>query len=117
MPSFHDANVLSVERAGDVCRVALHAFRTTDRVGEHGHLILRDHFRIRFELAGVSECALPPDYASDILFDIEFAGTQGDLVVHFDSVMDSSWSARCSRVRVFSIRRCSAEENLPGRDS
>jgi len=76
-------------------------------------LILKDHFRIQLELAGVSECDLPPDYASDTLFGLEIAGSAGDLVVHFDSVMGSSWSARCSSMSVLTFRRCAADEGVP----
>ncbi len=76
-------------------------------------MILKDHFKIQFELAGVSECDLPPDYGSNTSFGLELAGSAGDLVVHFDSVMDSSWSARCSSMSVLTFRRRAADEDVP----
>lgn len=93
--------------------MTLYGFRITSRSNKRGHLILEDHFKIQLELAGVSQCDMPPDYTSDVLFDIEIEGSPGDLTVYFDSVADTSWSARCSSMRILCFCRRAADESVP----
>ena len=59
-PSFHDAEVLSLEldRAGAICRLRVHAFEITNAVDQAGYCVLARHAVVSFELGDVTELKL-----------------------------------------------------------
>lgn len=60
VPSFHDAEILSLEldRAGAACRFRVHAFEITGVVDQAGHFVLARHAVVSFELGGVTDLEL-----------------------------------------------------------
>jgi hypothetical protein len=58
-PSFHDAEVISVElyRTGTSC-LKVHAFRTRDEVNEHGHYVTDRHAIVSFLVEDISALSL-----------------------------------------------------------
>ena len=70
VPSFHDAEVISLEldRAGATCRIRVHAFESTGDIDQAGYYVLARHAVVTFELGGVTELELADFNHQNVLY-------------------------------------------------
>jgi hypothetical protein len=106
-PSFHDANVLSVESGADELRISIHVFAMTDRVDQAGYYVLEKHHLVTLKLQGVKRASFPEGYESDCLDHLIFARAQDAILVSFESHMDRGGQVLCSMAVVESVVPCS----------
>jgi len=107
-PSFHDANVKEVRREGDVCRVLVHVFETTDKIDSKGGIVLAKHHLVTIQMSGIVECTLPTNYQGDCLFGLGAERVGDSVKVVFDSAIDPefTWHVLCRRAEVVNAESC-----------
>ena len=76
-PSFHDAEVTSVEltRSGP-SRVAVHVFEITDEVNAKSQYVCRKHVIVSFRMDGILEVELTGFNRQNVLAGLEVAGLE-----------------------------------------
>jgi hypothetical protein len=113
-PSFHDANVKSVRREGDVCIISVHVFEMTSRVDANGFYELRNHHLVTLTMGGVVECTLPEGYETDTLFGLSADKTGNLITVECDSAIGAEfdWRLVCRLAEVTDARACDARGRL-----
>jgi Immunity protein 50 len=79
LPTFHDAEVLSLEldRKGPTCRMRVHTWEMTGEVDEAGYFALDRHVVVSFELGGVTELNLEGFNHQNVIFGL-FIERSGD---------------------------------------
>lgn len=105
-PSFHDAEVLRIERIGDDLRVQVHVFEMTNRTYRKNgkdYFVLDKHHVVTFELRGVTTCPAGAD--PDTLDRLHVERTATALQVTFESVIDPerTWTAECRELAVVAV--------------
>ena len=108
-PSFHDANVLSVERSGETLRLRIHVFSMTDRVDPAGYYVLEKHHLATFAFEGITSDSLPLAYETDCLDHLWFEQSGALVCAHLESHMDLGGEVSCCRVAVQDVVPCSPE--------
>ena len=108
-PSFHDANVLTVERSGDTLHLCIHVFVMTDRVDRDGYYVLEKHHLAKFVFEGITADSLPDAYSSDCLDRLWFEQSGSLVRAHLESHMDLGGEVLCSRVAVYDVSPCSSQ--------
>jgi hypothetical protein len=108
-PSFHDANVMSVERGDDSLRLRIHVFAMTDRLDPAGYYELEKHHLATLAFEGISSSAVPTDYQSDCLDRLWFEQSGTLVHAHIESHLDLGGDILCSRASVQDIVPCSSD--------
>ena len=106
-PSFHDANVMSVERSDRTVRLSIHVFAMTDRVDPAGYYVLERHHLVTFAFRGITSDSLPDAYESDCLDRLWFEQSGALVLAHLESHMDLGGEVLCSRVAIQDVAPCS----------
>jgi hypothetical protein len=84
-PTFHDAEVLSIElnRTG-ASRVRVHAFRMTSAVDSRGFYVSDKHCLVTFFLDDITALDLANFNAQNALFGLEFRRENNEFLLTFD---------------------------------
>jgi hypothetical protein len=116
-PSFHDAEVKSVLREGDSCRVVIQVHEMTGEVGPDGYYVLTKHHLVTVQMTGIVECTLPTDYTSDVLLGLHAQRAERFVNAHFDSAIDPqlSWRAVCKELTLIEVVPCDAGGSVAAR--
>ena len=108
-PSFHDANVLEIERDTDTYSVTVHLFAITDQVDSAGYFVLEKNHRIKIVMQGVQSNSLPATYADDCLDSLAFSQAGEFLQVDFSSHMGQDGTVVCRRAEIAGIVPCDSK--------
>jgi hypothetical protein len=108
-PSFHDAEVLNIERTEDSCLATIHVFEMTNEVDPQGYFVLRRHHLVTFCMLGVSSNSLPESYSGDVLNSLEISKQDRQIKIDFESHMGNDGAVLCDSVTVISVDACDAD--------
>ena len=81
VPSFHDAEILSVslDRNGEVAKLAIRTWEMTSETDEAGHFINRKHVVVSLELSGVTDLSLTGFSTQNVIFGLSIEKMPRDL--------------------------------------
>jgi hypothetical protein len=102
-PSFHDAEVVNVNRTSDICSVSIHVFEMTDQLDSAGYFVLRNHHLVELCMLGIQADSLPSPYESDVLASLGFHREGPYVRVNFESHMDRGGEVLCKDVMINSV--------------
>jgi hypothetical protein len=108
-PSFHDANILSVERTpigrAENVTIVAHLFRMTDEVDSKGFYVLDTHTRAAIRFRGCEDIKLN-EFDHGVLFSLELSegpsGIGSSVEVGFNSSYGIEGTFKCERIEVLS---------------
>ena len=85
VPSFHDAEILSVllDRNGSVAKLAIHTWEMTTDIDGDGYFINRKHVVVSFELSGVTEVSLTGFNHQNVISGLSIEKTAERHIQHF----------------------------------
>ena len=108
-PSFHDANIRSVQASDDLLTFVVHVFSMTDAVDPKGFYVLEKHHLVRISLEGITSSTLDGTYFSDCLDQLSFKRFGDWIRVNFDSHLDQGGEVLCRRAEILEVVPCSPE--------
>ena len=127
-PSFHDAEVISMELCRNLTGIAhptlktrIHAFEMTSEVNDHGYYVLRNHVLVGFVFRDIDELSMNGFNQRNALWGLEIvdiSSRQLELLqfeIHFASSFGVEARLKCRAVEIESVEPFAPEvnENLP----
>lgn len=100
-PSFHDAEVLSLElnRVGTSC-VRIHTWEMTGEVDAKGFYVLRKHMKVSFSLDGLKDLELAGFTSQNVIFGLDIRRSEEGLQLVLDPCYGVAGSLTAEAIRV-----------------
>jgi hypothetical protein len=100
-PSFHDAEVLSIElnRTG-VSKVRVHTFQSTSEVDSKGFYVCDKHCIVTFVVDDITEVELTQFNHQNVLSDLEFGLDSDEFVMKFSASYGLEGTVRAKKVTI-----------------
>jgi hypothetical protein len=102
LPSFHDAEILSLEldRKGPTCRMRVHTWEITEEVDEAGCFVLDRHVLVSFELGDVTELSLDGFNHQNVIFELFIERSGEGYRIEIESSFGLSGAIAAKTVRI-----------------